>query len=68
MVQVESIVKKGKFYRFEYHLYHLYAQLIKFRLKFLHIGGEIYSDMDKIWRANVSKLCMLLKISIILHV
>ena len=29
-------------------------------LKVLCIGGEIHSDMDKIWRANVSILCMLL--------
>ena len=29
--------------------------------KTLHIGGEIYSDIHKIWRSNVSILCMLLK-------
>ena len=29
--------------------------------KILCIGGEIYSDVDKILRANVSILCVLLK-------
>ena len=29
--------------------------------KFLYIGGEVYTDTDKIWRANVLILCMLLK-------
>ena len=33
----------------------------KIHKTFLHIGGEIYSDIDKIWRSNVSILCMLLK-------
>ena len=39
----------------------LCAQIVKFTLKRLYFGREIYSDMDKIWRANVSILCMLLK-------
>ena len=38
---------------FEYHLYYLCAQITKFTLRILCIGGEIYLDMDKIWRANV---------------
>ena len=45
----------------EYHLYHLYAQIIKLTLKFLCVGGVVYSDMDKSWRPNVSILCMLFK-------
>ena len=30
-------------------------------IKILCTGGEIYSDVDKISRANVSILCVLLK-------
>ena len=47
MAKVKSIVKKGKFYRFEYDLYCLCAQIIIF-IKTLYVRGEIYSDMDKI--------------------
>ena len=44
-----------------YMVYHLYTQIIKFTLNFLCIGGEIYLDIDKSWRSDVSFLCMLLK-------
>ena len=33
--------------------------------KFLSIGGEIYSDMNKIWRANVCNFVCVTQISII---
>ena len=40
----------------------------KIDIKILCSGGEIYSDMDKIWRAIVSNLCMLLKYLLPVHV
>ena len=46
---------------FEYHLYQLCLQIIKFTLTFLRIGREIYSDMDKFWKTKVTILCVLLK-------
>ena len=37
-------------------------------LKLLYIGRNVHSDIDKIWRVNVSILCMFLRYSYTVHV